>query len=172
MIYTTRNRFQRLAGIDGKLFERKFLNHSYYWKHPESFDEPIFKNCLMRSEILTETHVYKRKKWWLVEHTYIRHVHFQSTLLVSGVWVPFNCSQRPTSLTMTLKFNSNNSLVLFLRKYDKDWSGFTMLSVISLCTLSGFPSPCRDDLPDQRWGGPLQDEDHSGSHPHSFPGLY
>ena len=39
-------------------------------------------------------------------------------------------------------------------------------------SLSELPSPCRGDLLGQSWGGPLQDEGHSGSHPHSFPGLY
>ena len=39
-------------------------------------------------------------------------------------------------------------------------------------------APCRGNLLGQsfvssdRGRGPLQDEDHSGSHPHSFPGLY
>ena len=41
-----------------------------------------------------------------------------------------------------------------------------------LHSLFGLPSPCCGDLLGQRWGGPLQDEGHSGSHPHSFPGLY
>ena len=41
-----------------------------------------------------------------------------------------------------------------------------------LHSLSELQSPCRGDLLGQRWGGPLQDEGHSGSHPHSLPGLY
>ena len=39
-------------------------------------------------------------------------------------------------------------------------------------TLSELPSPCRGNPLGQRLGGPLQDEGYSGSHPHSFPGLY
>ena len=46
--------------------------------------------------------------------------------------------------------------------------------VAAICTLSlsELPSPCRGNLLGQRWEGRLQDEGHSGSHPHSFPSLY